>query len=162
MSDVFCFNKAELRLAKSGDEPIINEFFDAMGGETRALFNRRDFNRRGVLKYCANPDKTRRYWLLVFEGRMIGYVFFLDWNTSVPTLGLAVRDEYRGMHLGRELVSFAKQTVKEAGKGGIQLTTHVANIRAQALYEAEGFTCMGLCKNGAELFYLFRFYDKEM
>ena len=155
--DVISFSDLELREVRTGDEALINDFFDCMGGESRALFNRRDFNRRGVLKYCSRPDPTRRYWLALLEGKMIGYVFFLDFDTSIPALGLALRDEYRGMHLGRGLIGFAKEKIKEAGKGGIQLTTHLANIRGQALYEAEGFVCMGQCKNGSELFYLFRF-----
>lgn len=150
----------ELRVAKEGDEELINEFFDAMGGETRAFFNRRDYNRRGVLKYLSKPDKTRRYWLCIKDGKMLGYVFFLDYNTTVPTLGVAIRDELRGKRLGRELVSFAQEKAREDGKGGIILTTHTANIRAQAMYEAMGFCCMGLCKNGTELFYLFRFIEK--
>ena len=159
MADIIKFEDLEIREVCEGDEGLINEFFDAMGGESRALFNRRDFNRRGILKFCARPDKTRRYWLALYNGMMIGYVFFLDFNSSIPSLGIALRDEYRGMHLGRGLIGFAKNVIKESGKGGIQLTTHLANIRGQTLYEAEGFVCMGQCKNGSELFYLFRFYD---
>ena len=54
----------EFRPVVGGDEGIINEFFDSMGGESRAMFNRRDFNRRGVLKHCLHPDdETRRYWI---------------------------------------------------------------------------------------------------
>ena len=159
MAERINFDELEIREIRMGDEPLINEFFDAMGGESRALFNRRDFNRRGVLKFCARPDKTRRYWLAERDGVMIGYVFFLDFNSSIPSLGIAVRDEYHGMGIGHRLILFAKERIKEAGKGGIQLTTHLANIRAQSLYESEGFACMGQCKNGSELFYLFRFYD---
>ena len=66
----------------TGDEEMINSFFDLMGGETRAFFNRRDYNRRGVLKYIARPDATRKYWVAMHEGKMIGYVFFLDFNTK--------------------------------------------------------------------------------
>ena len=149
-----------LRQVREGDEDMINSFFDLMGGETRALFNRRDYNRRGVLKYIARPDTTRRYWVAMHGEEMIGYVFFLDFNTSIPALGLAVRDDLRGMKLGGLLVDFAKEKVIESGKGGIQLTTHLANIRAQALYEEKGFVCMGITKNGTELSYLLRFIDK--
>lgn len=148
------------REAVKGDEAMIDAFFDAMGGESRALFNRRGYNQRGLIKYCERPDKTRRYWIAEAEGEMVGYVFFLDYNTSVPELGLAVREDLRGIHLGRELVAFAQNFAKDAGKGGIMLTTHVANVRAQALYEHMGFRCMGLCKNGTELFYLFRYLEK--
>ena len=144
----------------AGDEDMINSFFDGMGGETRALFNRRDYNRRGVLKYIARADPTRRYWIAAVDGKMVGYVFFLDFNTSVPALGLAIRDDLRGRGLGGRLVDFAIEKIRESGKGGIQLTTHVANLRAQALYEKKGFVSMGLTKNGTELSYLFRFTDK--
>ena len=55
----------------SEDEERIGEFFDAMGAESRALFNRRDYNRRGVLKYCTRPDPTRRYWIAELDGKAI-------------------------------------------------------------------------------------------
>ena len=150
-------NRLTLREITPEDEQIIAAFFDAMGGESRALFNRRDYNRRGVLKYCRRPDPTRRYWIAELEGHMAGYVFFLDYDTSIPELGLALRDDLQGQHLGRELVAFAQSHAKSEGKGGISLTTHVANLRGQALYEAMGFVCCGTCKNGTELFYLYRY-----
>ena len=150
----------EFRTVMPGDEEIINEFFDTMGGESRALFNRRDYNRRGALKYCARPDdKTRIYWLALLDGQVIGYIFFLDWDTSIPELGLALRDQFSGKHLGRALIDFAVRTARESGKGGVSLTTHVANVRAQALYETTGFELIGPCKNGTEFFYLYRYVE---
>ena len=143
-----------LREAASGDEKLIGDFFDAMGAESRSLFNRRDFNRRGVLKFCARPDPNRKYVLALINGKMAGYYFFLDWNTYIPELGIAVRDDLRGNGLGTHLLSLAKQETIDAGKGGLQLTTHVANLRAQTLYESAGFVNKGVCKNGSELFYL--------
>ena len=146
-----------IRQVVSQDEMLINDFFDAMQGESKALFNRRDYNRKGVLKFCAKGDNTRKYWLCENENKMAGYVFFLDWNTSIPELGVAIRDDLQGKGLGRKLLEFAILQAKESGKGGIQLTTHVANLRAQTLYENVGFVCKGICKNGTELFYLLNF-----
>ena len=147
-----------LRPIVEGDEGKISEFFDCMGPESRALFNRRDYNRRGVLKFCAKGDATRRYFMALGEdGRMAGYVFFLAFDTSIPELGLALRDDLQGQGLGRYLVEYAIEYAKAEGKGGLLLTTHVANLRAQCLYESSGFACRGLCKNGTELFYLLRF-----
>ena len=136
------------------DEGQIAAFFDAMGAESRALFNRRDYNRNRALKFCRRPDPTRRYWIAEIEGEMVGCVFFLDYNTAIPELGVAVRDDLCGRGLGRYLVSHAMDMAEKEGKGGIQLTTHTANLRAQALYESLGFVCKGLAKNGTELFYL--------
>lgn len=160
MRDDKLLEKVEIREITASDEALISEFFDAMGGESRALFNRRDYNRRGVLKYCQKPDSARRYYIATLDGRMAGYVFFLDYDTSVPTLGVAVRDDLRGLHLGRQLVVFAQEMALSDGKGGIILTTHTANLRAQSLYETMGFVCMGLCKNGTELLYLYRYREK--
>ena len=147
----------EIRELRADDASLIENFFDCMGKESRAVFNRRDYNRRGILRACRTPDGCRRYFLALWQGIMVGYVFFLDWNTSIPELGIAVRDDWQGRGLGHRLMEFAKERVRTAHKGGIQLTTHVANLRAQVLYESVGFVCMGSCKNGTELFYLLRF-----
>ena len=152
-------NRLTFRPVTADDEAMIGEFFDAMGGESRALFNRRDYNRNGVLKYCRRGDPTRRYFIAELDGHMAGYVFFLAFDTSIPELGLALRDDLQGQHLGRELVAFALDEARANGKGGLLLTTHVANLRGQALYETMGFVCMGQCKNGTELFYLYRYRD---
>ena len=160
MKDIGFNEKAlPLREANAGDEALLGEFFDRMGGETRAVFNRGDYNRRGVLKFCQKGDPTRKYWLLVDEGKMLGYVFFLDWDTKIPTLGVAVRDDLRGQKLGRSLCEAAIEEAKAHGKGGITLTTHTANVRAQTLYEALGFRCLGIARNCTELLYLLNFKE---
>lgn len=157
MKNVEISNRLTIRPLAPEDASAIENFFDAMGGESRALFNRRDYNKNGVLKYCSRPDPTRRYFIAELDGCMAGYVFFLNFDTSIPELGLALRDDLQGQHLGRELVAFAQNEARACGKGGLLLTTHVANLRGQALYEAMGFVCMGQCKNGTELFYLYRY-----
>ena len=161
MTDTVLLQQITLREVMAGDEVLINDFFDRMGGESRALFNRREYNRRGLLKYCAKPDPTRRYFMAEYQGEMAGYVFFLDFDTSIPQLGLAVRDDLAGKGLGAYLVEVAQNMAKEQGKGGLQLTTHVANLRAQALYEKMGFALIGPTKNGTEFFYLYRFREKN-
>jgi ribosomal protein S18 acetylase RimI-like enzyme len=77
-------------------------------------------------------------------------------------MGIAVRDDLRGNGIGTHLVYLAKKTVLNEGKGGLQLTTHVANLRAQTLYESAGFVNCGLCKNGSELFYLWSYRKKDI
>ena len=148
-----------LREASANDEALVNDFFDRMGGETRALFNRGDYNRNGLLKFCRKGDSTRKYWLLVDGNEMLGYVFFLDWNLKIPTLGVAVRDDLRGKRLGRALCEAAIEEAKVCGKGGILLTTHTANVRAQTLYESLGFRCLGIARNCTELLYLLNFRE---
>lgn len=146
-----------VREATADDEKIINDFFDRMGAESRSVFNRRDYNRRGILKSLTKEDKTRIYFLALLDGEVAGYFFFMDWHFSIPEMGIAVRDDLSGQGIGTHLVALAKDIATSADKGGIQLTTHVANLRAQTLYESAGFVCKGVCKNGTELFYLLSF-----
>lgn len=149
-----------MRETEAGDAEKVNEFFDAMGAESRALFNRGNYNRQALLKQCTEPDPTYRYWLALRDGQMLGYVFLAHWNTGVPILGIAVRDDLKGMRLGGYLMDYAIEKAKAAGKGGIFLTTHIANIRGQVLYESRGFECMGTYRNAKELFYLLAFKDE--
>jgi len=143
----------------AGDEGAINEFFDAMGGESRALFNRHGGNQAWLLRFCEDQDvHTRRYWMAEDEnGRMAGVVFLWDLHTGIPWLGIAVREDLKGQHLGRKLIAFAQDYARETGKGGIQLTTHPANLRGQSLYEAMGFRRLGVYGASGEWYYLFRF-----
>ena len=150
-------NEMKIRPLQSGDEKIIESFFSSMGGESRALFNRRDYNKRGILKQISRMELDRRYYIAEYLGEMIGYVFFLSYNTGVPEIGIAIRDDLRGNHLGEILMNYAIGIAKEEGKGGIYLTTHIANVRAAALYEKLGFKQMGVAKNGTELMYLLAF-----
>ena len=149
--------KITIKEATIDDEKIIGEFFDKMGAQSRSVFNRRDYNRKGILKSLKKEDKTRVYYLAMVDGEMVGYFFFMDWHYSIPELGLAVRDDLFGNGIGTHLVALAKEMANSAGKGGIQLTTHVANLRAQCLYESAGFVCKGFCKNATELYYLLNF-----
>lgn len=145
-----------LREAAVGDEDMIRKFFGAMGPETRALFNRRNYNMHRFLRHLERDVSRDRYFVLVDKEEMVGCLFFLEHDTGVPELGLAVLDALRGRHIGRELLLFAKRYVTELGKGGLLLSTHTANLRAQVLYENMGFSCLGLTNNSTELLYLWR------
>jgi len=153
-------NSLTVREINTDDTKKIEDFFDKMGPESRSVFNRRDYNRRGVLKFIVRPDNTRRYYAAELDGEIAAYFFFLDYDSSIPELGIAVRDDLAGKGIGTHLISLARDMAKDEGKGGLQLTTHVANLRAQTLYESAGFVCKGVCKNGTELFYLLNFRNK--
>lgn len=144
------------------DKPLMEEFFKAMGGESRAMFDRSGYNSRTMLKYCDEPIPTQRFWMAEYEGKAAGYVFFYNYGSMIPELGIAVRDDLKGLHLGSRLMDYAIDHAKGAGKGGIRLTTLTANVRGQVLYERKGFKRLGLYTNLIELFYLLSFEDKNV
>ena len=146
-----------IRQIVPADEALINDFFDAMSPESASLVNRNHINQNGTLRFCREQNTDRCiYWMAELDGRMVGLVFFWDMHTSIPFLGIAVRENLKGKHLGRKLIEYAKDYAFRKGKGGIQLTAHPANLRGQVLYETMGFRRMGTHGSG-EWYYLFRY-----
>lgn len=137
-----------------GDEGRVTDFFDRMGGESRGFFNGNDGNRRGAMKFFSGEDKNVIRWMMTDGDEMIGYVFLWDTDKPVVWLGIALADGYKGKHLGRELLGHARDWAAHRGKGAVLLTTHLANVRAQALYSRFGFRRLGIHDSG-EILYMY-------
>lgn len=145
-----------IRPFRADDGPRVQAFFDKLGPEASAFFNRRRGNEKASMLYFdpakADAHKNRRNWLYEENGVMHGYVFLWDVDTGLPGLGICVSEEAKGKHLGRRLIACAADYARRSGAGGIELTTHAANIRGQMLYERMGFLQYGM--QGCELFYI--------
>jgi len=148
--------KLETRTFEMRDRETVEAFFGQMGGETRALFDRAHGNMDNALRFFEGKDRHVVRWLVLDQGRMVGYVFLWDLDMGIPWLGIGVAEDYKGRHLGRHLMETAQEYARSLGKGGILLTTHVANIRGQGLYEHCGYERMGMHSSG-ETLYLLRF-----
>ena len=152
-----------IRNFKIGDRELVLEFFNQMGGETRAFFNRGDGNQNDALSYFdkngVEPDRVRFLSSVTDDdGKeiMTGYIFAWDMQTHVPILGIAVREEYKGQGLGRVLIKYLADYLQAQNYGGVMLTTSFANIRGQALYTRMGFEHIGTHTSG-EMLYILRF-----
>ena len=138
----------------------VKDFFAQMGGESRGFFNRVNGNENLVLGFF-DPAKEEQYkncmFFMALDGeRMVGFVSLVDFFRSIPWLGIAVAEDWKGRHLGRDLMAQAETCAREHGKGGILLTTHNANLRGQSLYERCGYERLGMHHSG-EFLYLKRF-----
>jgi Acetyltransferases len=143
------------------DRELVTEFFQQMGGESRGFFNRGDGNKNDALSYFdKNGDEPARVRFLSYitdeNGKeiMTGYIFAWDMDEYVPTLGIAVREEYKGHGLGKVLIQHFTDYLKENKYGGVMLTTSFANIRGQGLYTRMGFDHIGTHTSGEMLFFL--------
>ncbi|MCL2352665.1 MAG: GNAT family N-acetyltransferase, partial [Firmicutes bacterium] len=93
---------------KQTDKPLVEAFFAQMGGESRGFFNRGRGNEYSALAYFSPEGRPNTaYFLAEDNGRMAGYVFLWDLDKSVPWLGIAVAEDWKGRHLGRELMARA-------------------------------------------------------
>lgn len=156
---------ARIRQLGPEDIPMVLEFFDQMAGDTRAMFNRGDINRIRILEHLGGPrnDREAHFAAVVKEGddseKMVGYVFVWDLDTLIPWLGICVREDWKGHHLGRKMLEFLDSYIQPKGYGGLMLTSVPANIRAHALYERMGFEYFGTHPS-SEFLYIKRYPSK--
>lgn len=149
-----------IREFQESDISMIEEFFDQMGTETIRFFNTNDVNRKFALKFINEKNKSIIRWLAEENNVMVGYVFLWDIDTTLPWLGIAVRDEYKGKGLGKKLIDHAHEWAEANCKGGVILITAKDNKRGQKLYESMGYQNYGVHPSG-ELLYIKRFISFE-
>ena len=137
------------------DKALVRTFFAQMNGESRTFFNRNDGNEISAIRYTDGETKNREYFMIEKDGEMIGLVFLYDTHRNIPWLGIAVHEAYKGMGVGRYLIAEMIEYAHKLGRGGILLTTHVANIRGQGLYARMGFERLGMHDCG-EVLYLYQ------
>ena len=147
-----------IRPLAMSDRDAFNAFFDGLAPDARMFFNRHDGNRNWGLRFFTGTEtQDILRWVAVDGDEIVGYVFLWDTDTAVPYLGIGLAERMRGKRFGRTMIAHAANWAKEHGKGGILLTTHIANLRAQIMYEDCGFTRLGTDTTGQEFVYLLRF-----
>ena len=141
---------------KETDLDRVRDFFAQMGGESRGFFNRGGWNEQTALSFFDDASvervKNMVFFMALDNDSMAGYVYLWDMHKSIVWLGVAVAENWKGKHLGRDLMAYAEAYAKAQGKGGILLTTSQGNIRGQGLYERCGYDHIGLHTSGELLF----------
>ena len=153
-------NRFFIRELVRNDLQCVSCFFDNLDGEGKAFFNQNERNRLRVFKHLTQHEKDFEIHFGVFDKeeftKMVAYFALLEVNTTLPWVGLAVDEKYRGQHLGEMILDFAECYVRKLGCGGLILTTAAANIRGQNLYSRRGFVNYGFHVS-REYFFLKRF-----
>lgn len=150
----------EIRELTGGDLSAIFDFYDNLGGEGRAFFNHGDCNRIDLLRWLTEPEKDSvHFGAFDGQGKMIGHLLLIRLDTATPWLGIALRGDCRGKGLGERLLGFADDYALSRGCGGIFLTTSIANIRGQGLYQKMGYVRQGI-HTGGEILY-FKAYRRK-
>lgn len=147
------------------DRERVNAFYRGLGEEGTYFFNRHGGNERGTYEYMDGEKPRRIYWVAVADTadgeEIAGLVFLFDIDTKIPWLGIGVAEKWTGRHLGRRLMTVAKEWAESVGAGGIMLTTAPENIKGQRLYERMGYKQIGNVPNG-EMLYLLVFSNEKV
>ena len=159
-------DEATIRVLGQKDMGMVLGFFDQMSGSTRAMFNRGDVNRIRAIEHLNRTEEDyQMHFAAVVKSddgveKMVGYVFLWDLDTKVPWLGVAVREDWKGHHLGRRLLQHLDDYLKPRGYGGVMLTSVPANVRAHSLYTRMGFEYYGVYPD-SEFLYIKRYGADE-
>ncbi len=106
---------------------------------------------RGMLLDEVTNTETRRYTVVVKDGKILGYlgVMFVMDELHINTIG--VLPDFEGKGIGAALMDDAWRDAKERNIERATLEVAVSNKRAQDLYYRYGFKPVGIRKN---------YYDK--
>ena len=87
-------------------------------------------------------DKIERKEIIVAEteGRMVGYLRLEHLWSKVPFIGLVVvREEYRRQGVGRAILKFLEDCLRERGHRELWSSSQASEASAQAWHRAVGF-----------------------
>lgn len=141
------------------DRPLVVDFFANLGEEGTFFFNGGGINEKPALAWFEGESRENAYFMAELNGKMVGFLVFYDYHWKTPWLGIAVREDAKGLHLGTRLMAFAEHYARDHGKGAIILTTHEKNVRGQALYQKSGYTYLGTHTTGERLY--IRYFEDE-
>jgi len=95
-------------------------------------------------------NKTRDFYcVLTIDNKVVGYGLLRGWEEGydIPSLGIAIHRDYRGLGLGKFLMEYLHLVAKLRESKKIRLRVHKSNKVAKDMYE--------------ELGYIFREFDNE-
>ena len=148
----------EIRELRKDDREAMEAFFRQMSQNTDTLFNPHNCNFKELMNFFEDREEAEDHkrWIAMEDGKVAGFVFLWHVLCGVPELGIVLAENMQGRHLSKAFLDVAVNWCRDNGKGGVILTTHIANVKAQLLYESYGFEKMGPT-TWTELLYMYRF-----
>lgn len=94
-----------------------------------------------LIRRLAARDGMDMYYLLVEQGRVLGYGLLRGWDDGyqIPSLGLAIHPSARGQGLGTMLMNFLHVLASRRGADKVRLRVRENNEKALSLYKSLGY-----------------------
>ncbi len=132
-----------LRPLRKEDLDLLIDFFLNIGEETVKYFHPFPFTREQAEKIIRELDYNKFFPIIAIDkqtNRMVGMVYLSPfYENCVASLGIGVRQDYRGLGLGSHMMKFIIELAKKRKVKEIRLSVYADNCRAIALYCKYGF-----------------------
>ena len=136
-----------IRSLNTADTMLLFEFFEGLSAETKGFFRPHPFDFETVKKVVSDPLYK---YAAILDNKIVGYVFFMNYQKSAPSIGICVTDKYHHLGIGSQLLDFVIAKAKADKKEALLLTTMEDNVNAQGLYLKKGFIIEGKRQFGNE------------
>jgi len=134
------------------DRGAIESFYDRLSTESLNYYDVRQTSKLGLMNSLSGCAGSKRNYGVFLNGELVGLSVMWDYDKSVPWFSIIIADDMQGKGIGRRLLEYNIRMAQNDQKGGILLTTHITNIRAQSLYVHSGFERLGVHSTGEELY----------
>lgn len=98
-----------------------------------------------LLREVVNAAHADRYWAIRSDEAVVGIIMLRGWDAgyAVPSFGVMIARDFRGIGLGRLALQFAEAFCRLGKVDEVMLTVSEENLRAISLYESCGFLRTG-------------------
>lgn len=121
--------------------PSFKEFLARLAGEPGAEHFRPHGMDAAAASTLCSTDTKDFHAVLTREDAVLAYGLLRGWQDgwAVPSLGIAVAPEHRGMGVGRIVMGLLHLEARLRGADRIRLRVHPANAAAMGLYRSLGY-----------------------
>ena len=131
----------EISQCNSGLKESLVEFFNwAERANEKSFFWPHPFTEQEAIRIC-DARQCDYYCLVRLKNLPIGYGLLRGWEEGyeIPSLGLAIRTEYRGKGIGLMLMYYLHSVAKLRQCKKVRLRVNKTNAHAIRLYEKIGY-----------------------
>lgn len=129
-----------VRLAPRWQERLKLFLLDLREGSDEIFFSPHPTEENSIYKIASYNGKDL-YYLLVEEGKILGYGLLRGWDEGyqIPSLGVAIHPSVRGAGLGKMFMDFLHLLAVRRGASKVRLRVHKNNDKAIGLYKSLGY-----------------------
>jgi ribosomal protein S18 acetylase RimI-like enzyme len=128
------------RVAPELERPLAEFFAALVGAGDDRRFHPHPFTAEAAAER-ARYRGNDAYAVATAGGRVLGYGMLRGWDEGyvVPSLGIAIHPDARGIGLGRALMGYLHAEAARRGARKIRLKVYPENVGAVALYRSLGY-----------------------